>query len=89
LNIVIKVLLLATYVLAGASLAGLMPSDLGHLLQRIAAIVLVVHMVELALMFKTVRLYRGPLAASVALTLLFGALHWKPLANATRRQTGE
>ena len=32
-------------------------------------------------MFKHVRKYRGPLAVSVLLTLLFGLLHWKPLAQ--------
>jgi hypothetical protein len=33
-----------------------------------------------------VRLYRGPLAISVALTLLFGLLHWKPLADEKARE---
>ena len=35
-------------------------------------------------MFRHVRRYRGPLALSVLLTLLFGLLHWKPLADARR-----
>jgi uncharacterized protein YhhL (DUF1145 family) len=86
LNHLFKAVLLATYALAAISLFGLFPDDLGHLLQRIAAIVLVVHVVELALVFRTVRQYPGPLATSVVLTLLFGALHWKPLDNARRRQ---
>jgi hypothetical protein len=36
-----------------------------------------------------VRLYKGPLAVSIILTLLFGFLHWKPLADArARAETG-
>lgn len=35
-------------------------------------------------MFKQVRLYHGPLAVSMLLTLLFGLLKWKPLADAQK-----
>jgi hypothetical protein len=45
-------------------------------------VLLLVHAVELVVMFKHVRLYRGSLAVSVLLTLLFGLLHWRPLAKA-------
>lgn len=83
-----KFLLLATYLLALVSLFGVLPSDLGHLLQRISLILLVIHAVELLLMFKTIRTYPGPLAVSVLLTLLFGLLHWKPLAQAQRAAAG-
>ena len=40
-------------------------------------------------MFKHVRLYRGPLAASVVLTLLFGLLHWKPMADQAARDKAQ
>jgi hypothetical protein len=36
-------------------------------------------------MFRHVRLYKGSLAVSIILTLLFGLLHWKPLADARAR----
>jgi hypothetical protein len=36
-------------------------------------------------MFRHVRLYKGPVAVSILLTLLFGLLHWKPLADARAR----
>jgi len=49
---------------------------------RAALILLVIHVAELLFVFKHVRLYTGPLAMSVLLTLLFGLLHWKPLADA-------
>ena len=47
--------------------------------------VLVLHTLELVFLFRHVRLYRGPLAISVILTLLFGLLHWKPLVDAKAR----
>ena len=49
---------------------------------RAALILLAIHVAELLFVFKHVRLYTGPLAVSVLLTLLFGLLHWKPLADA-------
>jgi len=85
LHTAFKAILIAVYALTVASLFGLLPSDMGHLLQRLSLILLVIHAVELLLMFKAVRLYRGPLAISIVLTLLFGLLHWKPLADAHRR----
>lgn len=84
-----KLLLIATYGLSVVSLFGVLPADLGHLLQRISLILLVIHAIELLLMFKTIRTYPGPLAVSVVLALLFGLLHWKPLADAQRRQQRE
>jgi uncharacterized protein YhhL (DUF1145 family) len=85
----LKTLLLTIYGVAAISLLGVLPSDLSHLMQRLSLILLVIHVVELLLMFKSVRLYRGSLAVSILLTLLFGLLHWKPLADAHRRATRE
>jgi hypothetical protein len=55
----------------------------------VAAILLALHGVELVFMFKHVRLYQGPLAVSVALTLLFGLLHWRPLAQRAAGRFGQ
>lgn len=55
---------------------------------RAALILLAIHVVELLFVFKHVRLYPGPLAVSVLLTLLFGLLHWKPLADAASAGSG-
>lgn len=52
---------------------------------RAALILLAIHLLELVFVFKHLRLYKGPLLVSVALTLLFGLLHWKPLADAARQ----
>lgn len=37
------------------------------------------HVVELAVAFKAIRRYPGPLIDSIGLTLLYGFLHWRPL----------
>ena len=78
----LKAGLLMMYALALAGLAGLLPNGLANTLQNIVVVTLIIHVIECVAMFKHVRLYRGPLAISVLLTLLFGLLHWKPLADA-------
>ena len=50
-------------------------------MQKAALILLAAHTLELLFAFKSVQRYRGPLIDSIALTLLFGLLHWKPLAK--------
>jgi fatty acid desaturase len=86
LIVILKAGCVAIFALALAGLAGLLPVGLSGTMQNIAVWVLVVHVLELVIMFKHVRLYRGPLAISVALTLLFGLLHWKPLADEKARE---
>ena len=81
----LKLACLATYALALASLAGLLPAGAFAYVRVIAAILLVLHTLELVFLFRHVRLYRGPLAISMILTLLFGLLHWKPLLDAKAR----
>jgi uncharacterized protein YhhL (DUF1145 family) len=82
---VLKTICLAVYALAIAGLAGLLPSGLAGTMQTIALVMLMVHAVELLVMFKHVKRYPGPLAVSVLLTMLFGLLHWKPLADAAQK----
>gem|GEM_PF-561019 len=53
---------------------------------RAALVLLLIHALEVLFAFKHVRLYKGPLAVSVLLTLLFGLLHWKPLAQASAKE---
>jgi hypothetical protein len=73
---------IAIYVAALAGAAGLLPGGLGRAAQMVAVAILLLHAVEVFFAFRHVRRYRGPLAVSVLLTLLFGLLHWKPLADA-------
>lgn len=70
------------YLSALAGLAGLLPPGLGRAAQALAVGLLLIHAIELLFVFRHVRRYRGTLAVSVVLTLLFGLVHWKPLADA-------
>ena len=85
MNTFFRIAIVATYVLAGASLLLTLPFDAVTKLRRISLILLVVHALEVVFVYRHVRLYRGPLAISILLTLLFGLLHWKPLADARAR----
>ena len=82
---ILKTACLAIYALAIAGLAGLLPSGLAGTMQTIALVMLIAHAVELAVMFKHVKRYPGPLAISVLLAMLFGLLHWKPLADTAKK----
>jgi len=73
------------YVAALAGAAGLLPEAIAAPVQVIAVGIVLLHALELLFAFQHVRRYRGSLATSVALTLLFGVLHWKPLADAGTR----
>jgi len=79
--LILKAACIGAYVLALASLVGLLPPGWLNQVQTLAAALLVIHALELVFMWKHVRLYRGALAVSVLLTLLFGVLHWKKLAD--------
>ena len=86
-TVLCKLALLAVYGVALASYATPLPLSadaIGWL--RIAALVLLaVHALEVVFCFRKVSLHKGPLLDSVLLTLLFGFLHWKPLADAARQ----
>ncbi len=84
-NYVLRALCLLAYTLAIAKLAGWLPAGSYDRAPWVAGILLALHACELVFLFKHVRLYRGSLAASVVLTLLFGLLHWKPLADQQAR----
>ena len=87
-NTFFRGLCLVVYALALAKLAGLLPADSLGRVVWVAGGLLAIHALELVFVFKHVRLYRGALGLSVVLTLLFGLLHWKPLADAQARSTG-
>lgn len=85
LVLALKLGCLALYALALAAWAGVLPAALapyGKRFETFALAFMVIHALELVFAFKHVRRYRGPLAASVALTMLFGLLHWRPLVAA-------
>ncbi|MFC4518865.1 hypothetical protein [Cupriavidus pinatubonensis] len=82
-----KLLLLVVYGIAVCSYLTALPlsPDVIHWARIVAAVLLAVHLLEVVVCFKKVALHKGPLFDSVLLTLLFGFLHWKPMADAARR----
>lgn len=83
MNTLSKGLLVLTYLLACVSLLVTLPMDAGPWLQKISLILLAIHAVETAVMFRHVKKYPGPLGTSILLSLLFGLLHWLPLSRRT------
>ena len=73
------------YLLAVVSLFATLPAGTGPLFQTIALALLAVHALEMAFAYQYVKTYKGPLLHSIALALLFGLLHWMPLAKEASR----
>ncbi len=84
INTLTRALLIVTYALALASLFVPLPMEATPVIQKLAVALLAVHALECALAFKYVKTYTGSLAKSIVLSLLFGLLHWMPLARAAR-----
>ncbi|MEY3446379.1 MAG: hypothetical protein RIR45_1134 [Pseudomonadota bacterium] len=84
MNNFLKANCIVLYTLALASLLVTMPWDAGPILQKVALIMVALHVLEAVFAFKFIKTYQGPLVKSLALALLFGVLHWMPLARASR-----
>lgn len=82
MNDTLKAVLLAIYALAILGLLGVLPPGVASVLAKIAVVLVAAHLLELAIAFKAVKRYPGPLVDSIALTMLFGILHWRPLSKA-------
>jgi len=80
--LVSKVIILLIYAFTAAAVAGLLPPGPTQVLEIVTLVLMAAHAIEVVLAFKYVRRYRGPLAVSIALTLIFGLLHWRPLMRA-------
>jgi uncharacterized protein YhhL (DUF1145 family) len=85
MNILLKGTCVLIYALAAAGLFVPFPGNTGTTIQYAALILLGAHALEVLVAFASVKLYKGPLAVSVFLTLLFGFLHWRPLAKEDSR----
>ena len=77
----LKAALLAVYALAIIGAFGVLPVGLTSVLQTMALILVAAHVLELLVAFRSVKRYPGPLIDSIALTLLFGFVHWRPLGQ--------
>ena len=84
MNTLLKAGCLAIYLMALVGAFVALPWGTESVLQNIAAILVGLHVLELAFAFDSLRRHPGPLIDSVALTLLFGFLHWLPLAKGAR-----
>ncbi|MBV8667174.1 MAG: DUF1145 domain-containing protein [Burkholderiaceae bacterium] len=82
MNAASKAFCLVLYAVALASLVISLPAVIATPARILAALFVVAHILEAVVFLRHLRLYKGPLAVSVLLTLLFGLFHWKPLADA-------
>jgi uncharacterized protein YhhL (DUF1145 family) len=80
-NTYLKATCLAVYLLAIVGVFGVLPAGAASILQKVAVILLAAHVLEMLFAFNSIKRYPGPLIDSIALALLFGFLHWKPLAK--------
>ena len=76
---IFKATALSLYVLAAFSAVVTLPVAITKPLFYVVVILIAAHLLELLVAFKYIRRYSGPLVDSIALTLLFGFLHWAPL----------
>lgn len=84
MNSLFKALCLGTYALALTVPFVTIPLDAGPYLQKLALILLAAHVLELPIAYRYLRLYKGSFIDSVALSLMYGLLHWQPLAKASK-----
>jgi uncharacterized protein YhhL (DUF1145 family) len=81
----LKPVVLLLYGAALAAQAGLWTGSAAVIVRNVAGVILLAHVIETVVAFKYVRRYRGPLAVSIVLALLFGLLHILPLARQSSR----
>ncbi len=81
MSLVMKIACLAAYALGLAGVFGLVHGPLASAGEILSIALLGIHALELLFAFRFLGRYRGGMAASVVLALLFGVLHWAPLAR--------
>ena len=84
LNLIFKITILAVYLLGIASHIVAFPGQVGPIVQTVSLALLLIHALECLLAYRYIKLYSGPLVVSLLLSLLFGLLHWMPLARQAR-----
>ncbi len=76
---ILKGTALLVYAVSLATLCGWLEGPVANAMAIFAGAMLFVHALEVPFVLAHLRRYRGSLAASIALNLLFGLLHWVPL----------
>lgn len=84
LQLVLRAGAIAIYLAGALAVLGVIHAPLARPAEVISAVLLGLHALETVAMFKHVKRYQGPVALSVLLSVLFGLLHWLPLAKAAR-----
>jgi uncharacterized protein YhhL (DUF1145 family) len=69
------------YLMAVIAVFGVLPAGLASALKMVAGVLLALHVLEVLFALRYIKRHQGPLIDSIALTLLFGFLHWLPLAR--------
>ena len=81
MNVAMKFACIVAYVLGIAGVVGLVHGPLASAGEILSIVLLGVHALELLFAFKFLHRHKGSMGASVLLALLFGVLHWAPLAR--------
>jgi len=84
LNLFFKATILGVYLLGIASHIVVFPGQSGPIVQTMSLALLLIHALECLLAYRYIKLYSGPLLVSLILSLVFGLLHWMPLARKAR-----
>ena len=78
---ILKAICLAIFGLALLSYFIALPDAVASAARTLAFILLAAHIIELFFFWRYVKMWQGPLIGSIALTLLFGILHWKQMQD--------
>ena len=81
MNLVMRIGCLAAYALGIAAFTRLIHGPLAAAAAIVTLVLIGLHALELLLAYRFLRRYEGSMAMSVVLALLFGVLHWAPLAR--------
>lgn len=85
MSLVLKIACLVAYSLGIGAMLGLVHGPLASAGEILSIALLGIHALELLFAFRFLGRYRGPFAVSLVLSLLFGVLHWAPLARQGKR----
>jgi len=81
MNLAMRIGCLLAYALGIAAFAGLIHGPLAAAAAIVTIALVGLHALELLFAYRFLHRYKGPMGVSVVLALLFGVLHWAPLAR--------
>jgi len=81
MSLLMKIACLAVYALGLAGALGLVHGPAAAVGEIVSIALLGIHALELLFAFRFLHRYAGSMAVSILLAMLFGVLHWAPLAR--------